>query len=102
MTNLAAVRVGRNLIAIEGEIDNMLRSLALLNADMTNASMDLELPGFLGQRALIKASDAHRKVLEARQDLIRTHEELRKISKESGDLWSGDCPQSGIEGNLAA
>lgn len=92
MTNLSAQRVGRQLIAIEKDLDSMLGKIASLSASMIGANTELELDAFLGQRAMTKTSDAYRKLLDARMDLIRTHAELRKISEVHGAIWEGDCP----------
>lgn len=104
MTNLSAERVGRQLIELENQLDQMLANVAKLNVSMMNANSELELPAHSAQRALIKASEAHRKLLDVRSDLIRTHAELRKISEERDDLWTGDCPpaEGKIDLDLAA
>lgn len=92
MTNLTAQRVGRQLLSIERDLDTMLGKVASFNASMIGANTELELDAVSGQRAMVKTSDAYRKLLDVRLDLIRTHAELRKISEVRGAIWEGDCP----------
>ena len=88
---IAALRIGRGLVASENGIDALIADLGTLMADMTTARVETGHSALTGHRAIAKLGAALGKVVEARQDVIRAHEDLRRIA-ETADTPT-DCPE---------
>ena len=87
---IAALRIGRGLNASENGIDAVLGHVGALISEMAQARVATGSPAATGQRAIAFAAAAQAKIVEARQDLIRAHEQLRRIA-ETADTPT-DCP----------
>jgi hypothetical protein len=88
---IAALRIGRSLLASEDSIDQVLAHTGELIVEMTSARLKTGTPAATGQRALSRVAAAQAKMVEARQDLIRAHEDLRRIA-ETSDTPT-ECPK---------
>lgn len=91
--DIAALRIGRGLHASEDGMDTLLAELGGLLATMTSARVATGSPAATGHRAIARVAAAQSKVVEARQDLIRAHADLRHIA-ETADTPT-DCPEWG-------
>lgn len=91
--DIAAMRIGRHIQASETGIDTLIGQLAGLMGEMASARVATGSPAAEGHRALARIATAQAKVVEARSDLIRAHEDLRKIA-ETADIMT-DCPENG-------
>lgn len=88
---VAALRIGRGLVASEDGIDTVLAEMGTLLAAMATARVATGQPALTGHRAIAKIAAAQAKLVDARQDLIRAHEDLRRIA-ETADTPT-DCPE---------
>lgn len=91
---IAALRIGRGLVASENGIDAVLAHTGELIATMTSARVETGSPAATGHRAIARVAAAQAKIVEARQDLIRAHEDLRRIA-ETADTPT-ECPEYGL------
>lgn len=87
---IAALRIGRGLVASEDGIDNLLALTGELLAAMSSARVETGSPAATGHRAIAKIVSAQAKLVEARQDIVRAHEDLRRIA-ETADTPT-ECP----------
>jgi hypothetical protein len=92
---IAALRIARSLTASEDGIDSVLAHVGTLTTDLTTARLATGLPAATGHRALARVASAQAKLVEARMDMIRAHEDLRRIA-ETADTPT-DCPPMGAE-----
>ena len=88
---IAALRIGRSLLASENGIDSAIADTGTLMAHLTTARIATGQPAITGHRAIAKVAAAQAKMIAARQDLIRAHEDLRRIA-ETADTPT-DCPE---------
>lgn len=88
---IAALRIGRGLVASEDGIDTVLAEMGTLLAAMATARVETGQPATTGHRAIAKIAAAQAKLVDARQDVIRAHEDLRRIA-ETADTPT-DCPE---------
>ena len=91
---IAAMRIGRSLTATENGIDRVIADLASLTVEMTGARLATGMPAVTGHRALARVAAAQAKLVEARMDMIRAHEDLRRIA-ETADVPT-DCPENEV------
>src|SRR5690349_22190830 len=91
---IAALRIGRDLTASENGVDHALAHTAALLAAMTTARIETGTPAVTGHRAIARVAAAQAKLVEVRQDLIRAHEDLRRIA-ETADTPT-ECPDEEV------
>lgn len=87
---IAAMRIGRALTAAEERIDLSLADTATLLAGLIDARIATDTPAATGHRAIARVAAAQSKLVEVRADLIRAHEDLRRLA-ETADMPT-DCP----------
>lgn len=92
---IATLRIGRALNATEDSIDTTLAGIAALLGELVEARLAIETPAATGHRALARIAGAQLKVIEARADLIRAHEDLRRLA-ETSDMPT-ECPSTGLD-----
>ena len=90
-SQVASQRIGRGLNASENDIDTLLASIGGLMAEMAAARVATGSPAATGQRAIARLAAAQAKIVDARQDIVRAHEDLRRIA-ETADMPT-DCPE---------
>lgn len=88
---IAALRIGRDLSATEDGIDSALAQAGALIAALTTARIETGSSALTGHRAIARVAAAQTKLVDARQDLIRAHEDLRRIA-ETADTPT-ECPE---------
>lgn len=93
--DIAAMRLGRALVTAEDGTDRLLTDLSTLIAEMTNVRLATASPAATGHRAIARAAAAQAKLVGVRMDLIRAHEDLRRIA-ETADVPS-ECPPMAAE-----
>lgn len=91
---IAALRIGRDLNASEDGIDQLIATTGSLLSTMTTARVETGSPAATGHRAIARIASAQAKLVEARMDFIRAHEDLRRIA-ETADTPM-DCPPDAL------
>ena len=91
-SDIATMRINRDLNVSELELDQAIVSSATLLATMIHARLETQSPVSVGQVAVMRLVRSLGALSEARSDLIRTHAELLKVGQERGALMDGDCP----------
>lgn len=95
---IAALRIGRDLNASEDGIDQLIANTGSLLSTMTTARVATGSPAATGHRAIARVAAAQAKLVEARMDFIRAHEDLRRIA-ETADTPL-DCPEEWTAADL--
>jgi len=97
---IAALRIGRDLNSSEDGIDALLATMGSLLSNLTTARIATGSPAATGHRAIARVAAAQAKLVEVRMDLIRAHEDLRRIAEtadtpmECPEEWTGaDLPE---------
>jgi hypothetical protein len=93
---IASLRIGRGITASENSIDTLLAQLGNLVSEMAKARIETNVAAVTGQRALTRLAAAQMKLIEVRADVVRAHEDLRRIA-ESADFPT-DCPEETFVG----
>ncbi len=93
---VAALRIGRELTASETGIDTVLAQLGQLMSEVATARVATDSTAATGHRAIARLAQAQVKMIEARFDVIRAHEDLRRIA-ETADVPT-DCPEEVFTG----
>ena len=101
-SNIAVMRIARQLDKCEQGADRLLADTAILVAEMATARVNSGTATGTGQRALQRVIAAQQALSEAQSGLIRAHVDLLKIGQERGDIPEGRCPPSAIELSVAA
>ena len=93
-TNVASMRIARDLIASEAEIDRALESSATLLATMARARLDTGATADTGQVAMMRLAGTVSALVDARKGIVQTHAELRKVGEERADIvLPSECPK---------
>lgn len=93
-SNTAAMRITRNLLSTEEDLDRALASGASLLADIAQARMDLGANAATGQVAIMRLTEALSALSTARKHVVQTHTELRKVGEERADfILPSECPK---------
>lgn len=96
---VAALRIQREISATEDGIDSALALVGTLITTLTTARIETGSPALTGHRAIVRASAGLTKLVDARQDVIRAHEDLRRIA-ETADTPMDCPPLSGDVGEM--
>lgn len=89
-----AMRLRRDLTAAEKAADELLLSLASIQATIVSARIETDVPMNMGQDAIIRLHRSMGQAVGAQTDLFRVHECLANIGRE---VMIGDepyCPPS--------
>jgi hypothetical protein len=92
---VAAMRIGREINQLEQDLDTALSRAGVLMAEMASASRKTGVPAVESQRAFARAAAAVGKLVDARGDIVRSHEDLRRIA-ESADVLEKCPPTTGF------
>lgn len=94
-TQVASMRIARELVTSETEIDRALESSASLLASMARARLETGATAETGQIAMMRLAGTLSALVEARKGIIQTHSELRKVGEERADIiFPSDCPNA--------
>jgi len=87
-----AQKVADRLFAAEHAIDVALTRAAELNAAMPQARAEAHLPAMVGQSALDRAAAAFTSLVEARRQIVETHDQLDQARADMGlsEVDTGD------------
>ena len=99
-SNIAVMRIARQLNKCEQGADRLLADTATLVAEMATARMESGTKTGTGQRALQRVIAAQQALSEAQSGLTRAHVDLLKIGQERGSILEGECPPA--KGELSA
>lgn len=91
-TNIAAMRIARQLNKCEQGADRLLADTATLVAEMATARVESGSATGTGQRALQRVIAAQQALSEVQSGLTRAHVDLLKIGHERGDFPMEECP----------
>lgn len=92
---VATMRVGREITDLEDNIDRAIAASASTLAELANARLATGTPVVTGHRAFTRLAEAQAKLVGARGDVIRAHEDLRQVVK--ADFPDANCPPSTAE-----
>lgn len=87
---IAAMRIEREINSTEDALDAMIAQIGRLVGELGEARVATGTAAAVGHRAIARASSSLGKLVEARQDIVRAHEDLRKIA-ETADVPT-ECP----------
>lgn len=92
---IAALRIDRQLKAVESRFDQLLSEHASLAALLAQARLEVNEPFGNGQLALARMSKSFEALIGSRGDLARVHGELERIAVERGDIMLTPKPANG-------
>lgn len=95
MTNhVAGMRITRDLVTSEEQIDLALESSAMLLATMVRARRETGSASDTGQAAMMRLGGTLSALIDARKGIVQTHAELRKVGEERADIvFPSECPK---------
>lgn len=96
-TEVAALRIARDLKQFEDALDAALAAQCALGATLAQARIDTETPMVVGHVALMRLAKAGQQIIAARADTIRAHEDLFKVGEERCDVLVSPKPKSALE-----
>lgn len=97
---IAALRISRDMNVSENGIDQLIAATGNLLSTMTTARVETGSSAATGHRAIARVAAAQSKLVEARLDFIRAHEDLRRIA-ETADTPT-ECPEEWLAADLPA
>lgn len=92
---VAALRIDRQLKAVESRFDQLLSEHASLVALLAQARLEVNEPFGNGQVALARMSKSFEALVGSRGDIARVHGELERIATERGDIMLEPKPSNG-------
>lgn len=95
-TEVAALRIARELKQFEDALDAALAAQCALGATLAQARIDTETPLVVGHVALMRLTKAGQLLIGARADAIRAHEDLCKVAEERCDALDAPKPRSAL------
>lgn len=96
-SEIAAVRIVRQLKQLEDAIDVAIGAQCALGATLAQARIDTDSPAVTGHVAMMRLAKAGQMLIAARADAIRAHEDLYKVGKERGDVLSAPKPNGSLD-----
>lgn len=96
-TEIAALRIARDLKQLEDAIDAAIAAQCALGATLAQARIDTDTPMVVGHVALMRLAKAGQLMIGARADTIRAHEDLYKVAEERCDTLGGPKPKSALD-----
>lgn len=96
-TEVAALRIARELKQLEDAIDAAIAAQCVLGATLAQARIDTETPMVSGHVAMMRLAKAGQTLIAARTDTIRAHEDLFKVAEEHGRILTMPKPKNAIE-----
>ena len=101
-TQVATLRIARELKQFEDAIDAAIAAQATLNQTLVQARIDTDTPAVTGHVAFMRLAKAAQQLIAARGDAIRAHEDLYRIGEERNDVLTSPKPKSDLERFAAA
>ena len=96
-SEVAALRIVRDLKQLENAIDAAIAAQCALGQTLVQARIDTEAPAISGHVAMMRLAKTGQLLVAARTDAIRAHEDLYKVGVERGDLVTAPKPNSAVE-----
>ena len=91
---VTAMRISRQIHALEDSIDLLLAQAGTLTSEMTHYRVETNLDANIGQRAITRVVELQGKLAEARMKAVGAHSDLKKIIETTAD-FPFDCPEGG-------
>ena len=89
---VAALRISRQIHALEDNLDLLLASAGSLMSEMTQFRVDADMDAIVGQKAITRVAELQRSLVEARMKAIGAHSDLKKIVETKAD-FPFTCPE---------
>ncbi|MBC2669691.1 hypothetical protein ACFOON_12990 [Novosphingobium piscinae] len=96
-TEIATLRIARDLKTLEDAIDAAIAAQCALGATLAQARIDTETPMVSGHVAMMRLAKAGQMLIAARADTIRAHEDLYKVGEERGSVLTSPKPAAALE-----
>ncbi|WP_108812557.1 hypothetical protein [Sphingorhabdus sp. Alg231-15] len=94
----ATDQIGEDMPHTEYTIDQALVSVSNLMSTLVNARLNTGVPASTGQAAILRLAKAQMALVDASNDVLRVHGELRKIGKEYAMPDLHECPPAQASG----
>ncbi len=85
-------QIGQDMPHTEYSIDQALVSVSDLMSTLVKARLSTGVPASTGQAAILRLAKAQMALVDASNDVLRVHGELKKIGKEYAGLDMHECP----------
>lgn len=89
---IGAVRISRQVHAIEDNLDMLLAAAGTLMSEMTQFRVDHDMEAVDGQRAIARVAELQKSLVEARMKAVGAHSDLKKIIETKAD-FPFTCPE---------
>ena len=89
---IAELKLGHDIPEAESSVDQALANVSVLIATLLNARIDTGLPPATAQIAVRRLAKAQNALVEASTDVLRAHDELKKIGREYCGWDTEECP----------
>lgn len=96
-TQIAALRITRELKQLEDAIDVAIAAQCALGMTLAQARVETDTPAVTGHVALMRLAKAGQALVTARADAIRAHEDLYRIGEERADVLTSPKPKGDLE-----
>tara|TARA_R110000772_G_scaffold31902_1_gene78378 strand:+ start:780 stop:1118 length:339 start_codon:yes stop_codon:yes gene_type:complete len=90
----ATDQIGQDMPHTEYSIDQALVSVSDLMSTLVKARLSTGVPASTGQAAILRLAKAQMALVDASNDVLRVHGELKKIGKEYAGHDTHECPPS--------
>ncbi|MBB4859168.1 hypothetical protein HNO88_002497 [Novosphingobium chloroacetimidivorans] len=98
---IAALRIGRSIIGVEADMDQLLVKSSQLMIEMASARAATGVEAHTLQQPMVRVANLQRSLMEARSELVRAHRDLSNLA-EKMDIGF-QCPDSAsLEGETHA
>ena len=89
---IAEAQIGRELPETELSVDQALVSVSELMATLVQARINTGVPAATGQLAIRRLAKAQSALVDASTDVLRVHDELKKVGREHANWDETNCP----------
>ena len=96
-TQVAALRISRELKELEDAIDAAFARQCALGMTIAQARIETDTPAVTGHVALMRLAKAGQALITARAEAIRAHEDLYRIGEERADVLTSPKPKADLE-----
>lgn len=94
----ATDQISQDMPHTEYSIDQALVSVSDLMSTLVKARLNTDVPASTGQAAILRLAKAQMALVDASNDVLRVHGELKKIGKEYGGMDVHGCPSAQASG----
>lgn len=91
----ATDQISQDMPHTEYSIDQALVSVSDLMSTLVKARLNTDVPASTGQAAILRLAKAQMALVDASNDILRVHGELKKIGKEYAGWDHEECPAQG-------